>query len=195
MLALAAVLLLAGGAAAAQTASPGTARTYYDTIDLSAPDAAAQSFLAAWARRDYATVHMTFSPEAQRGWYGQIARNFSVATLFPAQAKAVWDGSIYGEAGRARAEEFASDLNLIFDDLMLAAEQAGALPFTLGPGAKVANQSASGDAAKLTVETGGRPATIGLKLVRLPSGRWKIDQIVLPDADPALKPWGFKAPQ
>jgi hypothetical protein len=102
--------------------------------------------------------------------------------------------SVYGPSGTQWAE-LMTDPNLIFDNLMQTAERFDALPFTIGADAKVANQSATDDAAKLTVDTAGRPATIGLKLVRLPSGRWKLDQIILPDADPALKPWGFKVPQ
>lgn len=195
----AAILLLTGTALAQSAATPGSiftngARTYYEAIDFSTPETVAQAFLAAWARRDYATASVILSPAAQQGWLGQISRTFSFRTLLPRQADAVMQASVYGANG-AQWPELMTDPNLIFDNLMQTAERLDALPFTIGADAKVTHDDANGDAATVAADTAGRPATLKLKLVRLPSGRWKLDQIVLPDADPALKPWGFKAPQ
>jgi len=194
--AILAALLACAGPAAAQPATPGSiyangARTYYEAIDLDTPEAAAQAFLAAWARRDYATANVVLSPMAQQGWLNQIARTFSFATLLPKQADAVMKVSAYGPNGADWAE-LMNDPNLVFDNIMRSAEGFGALPFTIGPAAKAGKPAGSGDAVTVTAETDGTPATLELQLARLPSGHWKVDRIVLPDADPALKPWGFK---
>ncbi|OWJ67312.1 hypothetical protein [Inquilinus limosus] len=197
--AAAAAILLLSGAAPAQQATPGSiftngARTYYEAIDFSTPETAARAFLAAWARHDYATANAILSPEAQAGWVGQITRTFNLRTLLPRQADAVMQKSVYGP-GDSLWDELMTDPNLLFDNLMQTAERFDALPFTIGTAAKAGTSAVAGDAATLPVKTEGRPAAIKLKLVRLPSGRWKVDQIVLPDADQTLKPWGFKAPQ
>lgn len=198
--AIAAAILLLSGAAPAQQATPGSiftngARTYYEAIDFSTPETAARAFLAAWARRDYPTVNVILSQSAQAGWVGQITRTFSLRTLLPRQADAVMQESVYGPGGGSQWDELMTDPNLLFDNLMQTAERFDALPFTIGAAAKIGTPAVAGDAATVPVKTEGRPAAIKLKLVRLPSGRWKLDQIVLPDADPTLKPWGFKVPQ
>ena len=134
--AAAAILLLTGTALAQSPATPGSifangARTYYEAIDFSTPGTAAQAFLAAWARRDYATASVILSPAAQQGWLGQISRTFSLRTLLPRQADAVMQASVYGSNG-AQWAELMTDPNLIFDNLMQAAERLDALPFTIG---------------------------------------------------------------
>lgn len=194
------VLLLSLGAMAQPQTVPGSifangARTYYEAIDLSTPEAAAGTFLSAWARRDYATASVALSPAAQRGWSAQISQTLSMQSLFPGDTgNAVIRDSVWGRKDRSGFDEVARDPNLLFDDMLQAGERRGVLPFTLGPGMKTDQPAVAGDQATVAVETDGRPAKMTLALLRLPSGRWKVDQILLPGADPALKPWGFNAP-
>lgn len=197
--AVAAVILLLAGAAQAQQATPGSifangARTYYEAIDFSTPETAAQAFLAAWARRDYATANVILTQSAQSGWSMQTNTPIGLRTLLPREADAALKVSIYGSDGQ-QWHEILLDQNLVFDNLMRSAELFDALPFTIGADAKITRSDVDGNAAAVTVDTAGQPPTLELKLVHIPSGRWKVDQVVLPDGDPALKPWGFKGLQ
>lgn len=42
-----------------------SARTYYESLNLSTPEEAVHEFCAAFRRRDYATLYMVLSPDAQ----------------------------------------------------------------------------------------------------------------------------------
>lgn len=195
--AVAAAILLLSGAAPAQQATPGSiftnrARTYYEAIDFSTPESSAKAFLAAWARRDYPTVNVILTQEAQWGWSVQTNTPIGLKTLLPREADAALKVSIYGSDGQ-QWHEILFDNNLVFDNLMRSAERFDALPFTIGADARITRSNVDGNVATVTVETAGQPPMLDLKLVHIPSGRWKVDQVVLPDADPALKPWGFKA--
>lgn len=189
------LLLLSVGAMAQAPSTPGSifvngARTYYEATDLGTPEATAQAFLSAWTRRDYATVNVILSPVARQSWYRAVVQTFEFRDLFASNADAVKD-ALMGD--QAKWKEVEDDPNMMFDALLQAAERANALPFTLGPAMKAGQPTLSGTRAALPVATGGNPTEITLVLVRLPSGRWRVDQIVLPDGDRSLKPWGLKA--
>lgn len=176
--------------ALAQT-SPYRAGTHtlFEALDLSTPERAGSAFLGAWARRDYAVAHMILTPTAQRAWNGRLAETFRV-DLFSSHEDCVVNHSIMAKDSQ-EWEETMNDSNQIFASLVSASALCGALPFSVKEPVNV--QVGTHDDAHAVVETksGGSPASMRLHLLRLPSGRWKIDQVDLPGADPAKKPWGF----
>jgi len=172
------------------------ARTIYEAIDFASPRSAAAAFFDAWARHDYVTAHLVLSPQAQTGWHDQVARTFGMDTLFPGKGRDVMAFSAFGQQN-PDWQELASDLAMNFDATLRGAEKLGALPFSVGPSHAVAStttdQSATTDhdAASVEVETDGKPKRLTVQLVRLPSGRWKVDRILLPGALASERPWGF----
>jgi hypothetical protein len=112
-------------------------------------------------------------------------------TLLPDRGRQVFEASGWG--GVAAWEEQASDIALSFDTMLTAAEKLDALPFTVGAGRSIASEATDGSAATVEVDTAGKPARLALNLVHLPSSRWKVDRIVLPDEAPDERPWGCAA--
>jgi hypothetical protein len=165
------------------------ARTIYEAIDFTSPRSAASAFLDAWARRDYATAHIVLSPQAQKGWRDQIALTFGMDTLFPGKGRKVWESSGWG--GGPEWEEQGGDPTMLFDSMLRAAERLDALPFSAGPNHAIVFETMEKDAARVEAETDGEPARLTMDLVRLPSGRWKVDRLLLPTAVPTEKPWGY----
>src|SRR5688572_12225049 len=51
-------------------------RTQYEAFDLSTPEAAAQTFIDTFQKRDYAGLYLIFAPQAQMAW-GQIFTRFA----------------------------------------------------------------------------------------------------------------------
>lgn len=179
-----------GQVALAQT-SPYRAGTHtlFEALDLTTPERAGSAFLGAWARGDYAVAHMILTPTAQRAWNGRFAETYRI-DLFSIHEECVVNHSVMAKDSQ-EWEETMNDPNQIFASLVSASAFCGALPFSVKEPVSV--QVGTHDDTQAVVEgaTGGSPATMRLHLLHLPSGRWKIDQIDLPGADPTKKPWGF----
>ena len=81
---------------------------------------------------------------------------------------------------------------LIFDDLMIAAERQGVLPFDLRQAGLPSATIDEADQGRYLVSTGGRPAVVIISTIRLSNGDWRIERVVWAASDPYARPWGRK---
>lgn len=176
--------------AQAADVAPSAARVYVDKLDMRSPQAAADTFLKAFARADYFAVHKLLSPEAQREFTDAV-HTFDTERLLPRMTGSQLTGSVYfGAKSPEAAMEVAMDPSLFFDDIMYAAQRLYILPFTIGGNAKVGKVDMKGDAATVAVVSDGQPAALTLEMKKATSGRWKIDRIVWPGSSSEERPWG-----
>jgi hypothetical protein len=181
---------LAIAPAAAADAKPGAARIYIDTLDMSSPQAGADSFLKAFARSDYFAVQKLLSPEAQHGFTRAIYV-FDPQQLLPRMEVTSLPGStFYGAKSAEDAAEVGLDAGLMFDDIMMAAQRLYILPFTVGANAKVGKVNLRGKEATVAIINDGQPTALTLQMMQAPSGRWKIDRIEWAGSSTEQRPWG-----
>lgn len=196
----------AGPAQGAQAApappdDAGRPRTFYEALDMSSPDAAVRTFVGAWTRRDYLSVHHLLSPDAEWG-ASRAIEGLRFEALAPGLGLRELGGTLPWLAEPRSDEEVAADVTpfneygadtgLRFDALFLRAEALGRLPFALSPATRAEPARIDGRHATAVLRTPGAP-DLTLALVELPSGRWKLDRIHWPGSDAAARPWGAQA--
>ena len=185
-LALSISALAAPLASAAEAKAP---RTYIDTLNMSSPQASAETFLKAFARSDYFAVFKMLTPEAQRGFTESIY-TFDMGHLLPGMDGTRLPGSIYYDMrSKEDVHEVAEDQSLMFDDIMMAAQRLYILPIAISPSAKAGKVEVKGTAATVAVTDNGKP-DLTLQLARAPSGRWRVDRIVWAGSSVEDRPWG-----
>lgn len=186
-------LALAATPLAAREEAPIPPRTPVEALDMASPEAAALSFVEHYARSDYFSAYFLLSPKAKRGFRQVVQVHFSLAPLFPGVEKFDLPGSVMDPATRkARQTEDADlDPSLFFDNLMLAAERNGKLPFRIARTAQVAITHSEGETARAEVTTKAEPEKLDLDLARLPNGDWRIERIAWAGSDPNGMPWGI----
>lgn len=168
---------------------PAAPRTYVDTLDMRSPQAAADTFLKAFARADYFAVFKVLSPQAQLG-FSELIQTGETGQLLPLMEGKTLSGSVYYEArANPGRSEVAEDHALMFDDIMMAAQRSDILPLTIGPGARRGKVAINGDTATVAVSNDGKPAELTLQLDLQPSGRWKVGRIVWPGSTDDIRPW------
>jgi len=176
--------------AQAADVAPAAARVYVDKLDMRSPQAAADTFLKAFARSDYFAVHKLLSPEAQHEFTDAVY-TFDTERLLPRMTGGQLTGSTYFAAKSPEAAmEIGMNPSLFFDDIMYAAQRLYILPFTIGSNAKVGKVDVKGDAATVAVLSDGQPAALTLEIKKATSGRWKVDRIVWPGSSTEARPWG-----
>lgn len=209
LLALSAAALLGPPVHAAEPAPVSThtpaaqGRTPYEALDMSSPEATTRRFVQAWTAQDYLTVFLLLSPQAE--WDGSEAIfNFMPNRLVPGFDESVQALSpLYApndytadkiKAGGVPIREYEADNSLRFDSLLHAAARAGKLPFVLTADTRVEMGKVGDKHATATLHTPKTDA-LTLTLERLPSGRWKLDQVRWPGASENARPWdGEKGP-
>lgn len=183
-------LMLAGGntCALAQDAGPhGGARTYYESLAMQTPEASAKGFLAAYRAGDYQTVYFHLSPAAQEGFTEAIG-TFAFDRLLRGLDDLDLPGSRFFALDDDAADEVIYDMSLVFDDVLHAGDRLGKLAFTIGAEAKLVAVRADEDSARFTLAKDKGQAELTLDLVRIASGRWKLDRVSWEGSGPA-KPW------
>lgn len=175
------------------------ARTYYETLDLSAPEAAVRTFVKAFQRDDFQTVWQVLAPRAQFVWM-QLVNLLRYDQLYNTDLRAEVEPRITTLAeGIGAGEQSEASTMWFFDDMMLAATQAGALLIDLhgevtilgsGPAPAAAQDPDSPDIVmdvRATVD--GIQGTVIFRTVQAPSGRWRVLQVIVPGGDEEWRPW------
>ncbi|SEP72720.1 hypothetical protein SAMN05428969_0638 [Devosia sp. YR412] len=171
--------------------SKGEGRTVLERLDMSSPEAAAQSFLDAYGASDYINAYFLLSPEAKQG-FNELVGSFNFGALFPGAPAASMPGSkVWGEG---QMDDVSFDLQLstptAFDDLLYAAEQNDLLPFQLGTPDIGAPTAAVDGVLTLPVgNVGGSPSALTLELTLLSNGQWRVDRVVWDGSDASKRPW------
>jgi hypothetical protein len=188
------VTALAAPVVSAADAAPAAPRIYIDTLNMTSPQASAETFVKAFARSDYFAVFKLLTPEAQRG-FTESVYTLDLPHLLPEMKGMNLTGSTYFDMrSKEDVHEVAEDQALLFDDIMMAAQRLYILPFTLGANAKVGKAETRDGHATAQVVTEGQPPALTLQLARTTSGRWKVDRIVWPGSSGDDRPWGSQKP-
>ncbi|MCZ0736961.1 hypothetical protein [Phreatobacter sp. AB_2022a] len=177
--------------ATSRAQSPSPQRTFLDRLDMSSPAATLTTLIRTYRRSDYFAVFFLLSPRAKAGFSGTIARYFSLQPLFPKVRGMNLPGAHVGERnGGDESDDALADPAVSFDNIMLAADRAGVLPFTFGPAAQISSIDAGDTTAIAGIATDGEPQRIAVGLRRLTTGDWRIERITWAGSSSVLQPWG-----
>lgn len=206
------ILLLAsmlsfGVALGQETTSP---RTQYESFDLSTPEAAVETFVDVFQHGDYAGLFLILSPEAQHQF--QLAFNiFRYEWLIDSAVSASFTDALEDIVGfdHTEAEHSAANLAYLFDSIMLYAEENDAFLIDLRgeveilrtedstiPAADRAGASGGDDGALPAVDVVAsteREGELRFRMVQVPSGRWRVYQVIVPGGDEERLPWAVRS--
>lgn len=177
------------------------ARTFYESLDMHSPGATLRTFLAAWSRQDFLVVYHLLSPAAE--WETMSAMgDLRVGALVPGLLLSDLEGTPVLQTTRRSSEErargvtsnneYTFDPARKFDVLLMRAVQLGKLPFTLNAETRVEPARVDADVATATLRNPDAP-DLAVRLVALPSGRWKVDRIAPVGTDEGARPWAVEA--
>jgi hypothetical protein len=176
-------LVMVSGVAAAQTG-----RTPFDRLPLDSPEAAVARFVEAYRQRDYVTVFWILSPAAQTAWNN----DFNTFDMEPLVAKLA-DGrtsEIMHKAFPPMDQWDQTDVSWVFDRVMVAAETAGALPVQMPKDGAAGSALPRADGA-VTIGFGQGVTAVKFRLVRAPSGQWRVFSVIAGGGNPDRAPWGL----
>ena len=181
--ALALVLVVMSGAAAAQST-----RTPFDRLALDSPEAAVARFVDAYRQHDYVTVYWILSPAAQKAW----TDDFYAFNMEPLIAKLpAGRQSEILMAGIPPMDQWdQQDVSWLFDRVMVTAEAAGALPVQMPKDGAAGSPQPRADGA-VTIGFGQGTAAVKFRLVRAPSGQWRVFSVSAGGGNPDRAPWGL----
>lgn len=190
----------AQGASSFKTAAPAAnaPRTFYDALDMSSPDTTVQAFMDAWSHGDYFTAYHLLSPGAE--WDAMAAISaLRMEQLIPGFTLNDLDLSpLARKTERSREEiargvaptnEYNFDNARQFDTLLVGAAVLKKLPFAITAATQAAPARIDGKLATTTLRTPNAP-DLSVKLVKLASDRWKVEQIQWEGSSKTLRPWG-----
>jgi hypothetical protein len=183
---LAAIVLLAAGCGGVDGSHRGDARTYYESLDLDSPLAAAEVLIDAFARDDFMTVWLALDSEAQFRFisafnlmdYSQIIHTDAVPDL------ANWLSHSF------RFEELeSSDSWYFFDLFMLMADENDAFLIDLSTDVELGDLNQSEDEADVSASVAGIDGDVAIHLTRNAHGRWRVRQVIAPRGNEDQIPW------
>jgi len=168
-------------------------RTYYDTLDLDTPEAAVVTFVDAFQRDDFVTVYLVLSPRAQFT-LSQRLNLMQYQYLFQHEYREdIFEDVTVFSQGLGQGEH-ADEMWYVFDQMMLSAKQHSALLIDLSGEVNLVNtvpsETNSGEKAKdvnATVE--GIDGIVVFRMVQAPSGRWRVNQVIVEGGNEEVIPW------
>lgn len=161
------------------------ARTYYDSLDLSSPTAAAETFVDAFARDDFMTVWLAFDSQAQWEW------NNAFNLLHYSKLFRVNDEMRQGIPDTiSRLITETTDPWYVFDQTMMLAREHNALLIDLQSIDLDMTTIKDDGTAVVTGRFEGIDGDVEIKLTATQDGRWKVGQVLLPGGDENSIPWG-----
>jgi hypothetical protein len=181
-----AVTVAACGGDGEPDAPLGAARTYYESLDLSSPVAAARTLVDSFARDDFMTVWLVLDAQAQFRTtqllnlmeYDQLLRSERVDDI---QVQ-------LSEAFNFETMEM-NDSWYVFDQFMLIADRNDAFLIDLSGETSLGEARTVADTAEVAAEVEGIDGEVTFWLVESPSGRWRVHQVILPGGDDESIPW------
>jgi len=192
LLAVPAIAQEAGGKTKSSPA-PTTSRTFVEGLDMSSGLAVVEEFIAAYAESDYLAAYYLLSPNAKMDFLKAV-NEYNQATLFPRLNGSAPEGSIFALGGKEQdmLTDVTPDAAMMFDDLMIAAERQGVLPFDLRNAGVPSATIDRADQGRYMVSTQGDPGVVLISTIRLSNNDWRVERVVWAASDPAARPWGKK---
>ncbi len=188
------IVCLAGCTAAAGTKSD--ARTYYDSLALDTPEAAAQSFITAFQASDFQTVYLILSPRAQRTWKENYAQ-LNWPLIFRVKNQKEVDAILENTAIAQGKFEHSGETSYEFDELMLAAQTHDLLLVDLGGKLTVqstqeARDTVGNPATDVIIQSSRYDEPLVFRMVQAPSGKWRVYQVIIPGGNEDYVPWAVR---
>jgi hypothetical protein len=171
------------------TSAPVVTRTYYETLDLSTPESAIQTFVEAFQRGDFESVFLIFAPFTQFSVQEDFKQLKYSHVMQVEQVK-----EIYSDVPRLGHGEHAIEGIYLFDQLILSAKRHSSLLIDLKGEISFigteGSETESGDVA-IDVTTNLECITepIVFRMVQAPSGRWRVLQVIVAGGDEAAIPF------
>lgn len=171
----------------AQSGSPlNGARTYYESLDLSSPEAFVRTFVDAFARDDFMTVWLTLDSQAQFRFhqlfnlleFDQLLRSDQVDD-FQARLRDIADSQM----------NEMNDVWYVFDQVMLTASRNDAFLIDLSGETSLGAARTLAATAEVPAEVEGIEGEVLFRLTLSPSGRWRVHQVIVPGGDETSIPW------
>lgn len=168
-------------------------RTYYESLDLSSPESAVTTFTDAFARDDFLTVYLVLSSRSQF-IFSQRLRLFDYSHIIqPNSFERIQDDVPLFAEGLG-AGEHADESWYIFDQIMLAAKRHDALLIDLSGGVTILDSETIvfldyDEALEVIAEVEGIQGEVIFRMIRAPSGKWRVYQVIVPDGDEGMVPW------
>ena len=172
------------------------ARNYYERLSLNSPESAVETFTNAFQKEDFFTVFLILSPSAQL----RVENNIN--TLNYTELIDVKDLT---EAENVLAntpqfqtlsewEHLGATSSYLFDAIMLAAKQRSVLLIDLSGDVSISRIKRikdSDESPKVDVFTtvAGIEGDVIFRMEQSPSGRWRVQQVIIPGGDEELIPW------
>jgi hypothetical protein len=186
------------GLVAVQAQNEDTPRTAYEALDLSTPESAVESFVAAFQARDYPTVYWIFAPEAQmRVERAMVTFTFSPLFVTDPDEPITDNPVLQALPSPDAAEHWMSVMTFQFDNIMIAAEQFDAFLVDLR-GEVVIGEATEGENAdgEPVVDVQAEVDGVGevtFRMVQSVSGRWRVWSVITPGGDPEVALWSVPA--
>lgn len=162
------------------------ARTYYESLDQSSPTAAVETFVDAFARDDFMTVWLSFGRHAQMGLQQDLSLLQYSRVVGPDGVDAIGDW-MQNEFSFEIVESV--DQWWFFDQIMLLADESDSFLIDLSGDVAITGEETTGDAATVSAEVSGIAGEVEFRLNKSATGRWQIDQVVVPGGNKELFPW------
>jgi hypothetical protein len=170
-------------------------RTYYESLDLSTPESAVQSFTSAFQQSDFPTVFLIFAPKTQREFKNKIDffQYEYLLNLNPAAEPSLTTRSILADTpwlNMSKMEHF-EETSYYFDILMMAAKEHSALLIDLSREVEIKDEIKSADNQYVDIVTtvDGIDGYVIFRTVQSPSKRWRVLQVIVPNGDESQIPW------
>jgi hypothetical protein len=187
----------------AQQAEP---RTQYEAFDLSTPEAAVQTFVDTFHKRDYAGLFLIFAPETQMAWRRALSVFRFEYLVDPSAVDAFMDAFAVG-FDHSDVEHSPDLSNYLFDQVMLFAEESDTFLIDLRGDVDILRSEettipARNDpedvhdddnpplpAVNVITSVEGIDGEVTFRMVPTPSGRWQVLQVIVPGGDEEIMPW------
>lgn len=186
VIALVLALGLIGAGCTAESSDSDGAMNFYESLDLTSPAAAVETFADAFARKDFMTVWMVLDVSTQE----RVEQSLNLLQ---------WSGLIRIDAVPDWGSEIASFLSLenlettdrwyIFDGIMMIADDHDAYLIDLSGGVIPGEESQVGDDVEVSGVVEGIEGDVRFRLVQSPGGRWRVRQVIVPGGDEDMIPW------
>ena len=191
--------LLTGCQSQKQVGSNGSVfRTHYESLQLNTAEESIQTFVRAFQQCDFITVYMILAPATQQEIYksqNYLSIGDFISENLSAKERKAFEQRVNDRLPLENPEHFLDTLHY-FDIMMLTAAQHSFLPFNFpgeiiildSHGLKITSDQETLD---VPVEIEGVDGQLVFRLVRSPSQKWRVFQVVWPDGDKENIPWAL----
>jgi hypothetical protein len=167
---------------------PGGARTYYESLELGSPVAAAATFTDAFARDDFMTVWLVLDAQAQFA-FQQYVNLIEYDGLIRSDAIEGDLAALLQEAWAVDNPDRSIDAWYLFDQVMLIADRHDAFSIDLSGEAVFGVAEPGNGYSDVPAEVEGIDGEVVFRVTGSEGDRWRVHQVIVPGGDEERIPW------